>query len=258
MKPKGNKKKNSKGGILNIVPRLAISSKAARMLIVTLILTNIGMAFVISSFAESAYLTRTILFCAQDQCGGSLTDLNNASVSAQVWYGKNTGRTFARLNAEIVRGDQNASYYGAGKLSTNETYWRIHSELSRKGYINSNTKAIVQLGFRSMSNCGVAEGVGGRLALSDPFKGCGNIQESVIAHELGHTMFGTGHTSDGTLMHAPLACSGNVLANCRIQAGQAALVNNSPWMNLNPDKSPINTSPAPVPAPAPANPAPTK
>lgn len=250
MKTTSIKNKKSGSGFLGRVHRLGVSSKTARMIILTLVFMNLGMIFVVASYANSAYTTRTILFCAQDQCGGSLTDLNNASVSAQVWYGKNTGRTFARQTAELIRGDQKASYYGAGSLSTAETYWRIHSELSRKGYINGNTKAIVQLGFRSMSNCGVAEGVGGRMALVDPFKGCSNIQDSVIAHEIGHTLFGTNHVGDGTLMHAPLACNGNALSNCRVQGGVAPMVNNSPWMNLNPDKSPISTQPAPAPAPA--------
>lgn len=244
-----NKKSNSK--LLARVHRLGISSKVARMIILLLVFMNLGMIFVVASHAD-AYTTRTILFCSSDQCSGDLNALNNSAVSAQVWYGKNTGRTFSRLTAEIVRGDQPASYYGAGSYSTSETYWRIHSELSRKGLINGTTKAIVQLGFRSMSNCGVAEGVGGRMALADPFKGCSNIQDSVIAHEIGHTLFGTNHVSDGTLMHAPLACNGNNLSNCRIQSGQAPMVNNSPWMNLNPDKSPINPNPAPAPAPSPA------
>jgi hypothetical protein len=216
-----------------LLPQLPVSSKVARMIILLLIFVNIGAFYLVSAHASTTRNITFILFCARDQCSGDVTRLNNTGFNIYTWYGKQTGKSFTAGKTIRIDGWQNASFYGGPYYSTDRTWENINNELRFRGIIpaDGSKKVIVQLGFRSMSNCGVGESYG-QLAISDPFKGCSNIQNSVLAHELAHTILGRVHTSDGRLMHAPLACNGKDLNNCLLADSHKSVFRASPFFNV--------------------------
>ena len=226
-----SKNRNTKQANLPFLFRLPeVPVALARFLIFILVFANIGMAYLYFSQAAT-YNVRFVLFCATDSCSGSVSTLDGYRGSVRSWYGGKLGRTFTSLSTIKVTGSHNAAYYSGGSRSdTVKTWNNVYADLNAKGYINTYTKTVVQLGFRSMGNCGVGS-YDGTLAISDPFKGCSSIQPSVLAHELGHTfkLAGTSdmHRYDGTLMNAPLACNGATLSNCALNSTDRSwLLNN--------------------------------
>ena len=226
-----SKNRNTKQANLPFLFRLPEMPVAlARFLIFILVFANIGMAYLYFSQAAT-YNVRFILFCATDSCSGSVSTLDGYRSNVRSWYGGKLGRTFTSLSTIKVTGSHNAAYYSGGSRSdTVKTWNNVYADLNAKGYINTYTKTVVQLGFRSMGNCGVGS-YDGTLAISDPFKGCSSIQPSGLAHERGHTfkLAGTSdmHRYDGTLMNAPLACNGNALSSCALNSTDRSwLLNN--------------------------------
>lgn len=204
------------------MPRLKMASKKARMLILLLIFVNYGAYFAIVSYADS-YSVNFILFCGSGpgECNGDVNQLDLDAGRVNVWYGEQTGKTFVRNPTARIYGEQNGQYYrGGSALSTATTHGRIYAELMRRGVINATTRAVVRMGFPSMSNCGVSDaGEAGRLAIADPFAHsglCANQQDAVMAHELGHFVLGgnEAHTAGKNSLMASWACSGAVLNSC--------------------------------------------
>lgn len=245
---KTNNKKSS-----NIIPRLKMASKKARMLILILIFVNYGAYFTILSYAD-AYSVQFILFCGSGpgECVGDVNQLDLDAGTVNVWYGVQTGQTFTRQPTILVNGERSASYYrGGSATNTATTHSRLYEELSRRGILTTTTRIVVRMGFPSMVNCGVADVPDGLLAIADPFaRGglCANIQDSVMAHELGHTILGGSHTSGGNLMAAPLACNGVVLNSCdNLTEAQKNVFRASPWFNV-----PYGANKAPTKSPTPS------
>lgn len=224
----------------------------ARAIIFVLFFANIGVAYLLFSQAGT-YNVRFVYFCASNACSGSYSasTLNTSAGQIQTWYGQKLGKTFTRLTTVKVVGSQPASYYyGGGSYNSVNTYNNVYKDLSAKGYINSNTKVVVQLGFRSMANCGIAS-YDGPLALADPQKGCSSIQASVLAHELGHSFrlatTSSMHRTDGTLMHEPLACNGAVISSCTLNSSDRSwlLGSRAYWFPTSTSTTTTTTSSSP-------------
>lgn len=221
----------------------ALPRGVARAILFVLIFANTAMAYLAVTSAASYYV-RFVYFCASNSCSTARTSstVNTYGSQVQSWYTGKVGKSFPRATTYKIVGQHTASYYythgtngypsGTG-YSTERTYYNVYNELVARGWINSYSKVVVVLGFRSMANCGVG---GGNFALSDPQKGCASIQQSVLAHELGHTFLKSSsadHTtnSDYNFMHAPLACNGKTLSYCTMYSSQRTTISSRPWFN---------------------------
>jgi hypothetical protein len=137
------------------------------------------------------------------------------------------------LTTKKIIGTHSASYYrGGGSVSADRTFnGLLHETSLQEPYV----KVVVILGFKSMDHCGAGADEssyvpGWGLAVIDPFRGCQTFQNSVYAHELGHT-FGLGHTNDGTLMQSGTDCNGRTLSSCVLNSSQRSwlLQNRKSW-----------------------------
>ncbi len=233
-------KKSSNGGARKSRPPIpwlkvpVIPEKLVKKLFFVLLFANIGMYYLFVSNAATSSV-RFVLFCSTDSCNSNTSVLDGLSNEVQSWYTSKVGKSFNKLPTITVTGSQPAGFYSNNTGGdTVTTYNRVRDDLSSKGYIDADTKTVVMLGFKSLSNCGVGSG---SLAITDPTHGCSNIKASVLAHELGHTLLSStnaDHTSDGSLMHAPLACNGAQLSSCALNASHSSSINSSPWFNSSP------------------------
>jgi len=181
---------------------------------------------------------------------------------AQSWYQGQVGKTFQIASVEVVYGSHPSSFYantGSSGASGN-TALNIASEIGQP-----NVKTVVLLGFPSMTNWGIASTHDNDVndtAVADPFRiNNAGLNSAVLAHELGHTLLwntpdpykgSSDHTSDGTLMNAPAACSSRSLSSCVLNRTQAGLIANSPYMTTSANQQ---SNPAPAPPPSPTHPA---
>lgn len=214
-----------------------LPNKIAKPLAFALVFANIGVFLLLKSHAAT-YSVQFVYFCASDACD---TQWNQGTVDLHAneiksWYRQKVGKEFNKLPTLFVRGSGSARYYTSntsfgGDGATARTYYNIANDQAMKNIMSSNIKTVVMLGFKSMSNCGVASG---SLAISDPTYACKEIQPTVLAHELGHTLLSSSnndHTTDRTLMHQPLACSGSPLARCELNSTHKNIMENSAWFN---------------------------
>lgn len=221
--------KKSKNGLLKRqwpfklgLPQLRPSYALA--LIFVLVFANVGTVYMLRSKAAT-YQVRFVLFCAKDKCSGSTTTLDGHANKVRSWYKSSLGRTFNKATTVKITGYKYAADYNNGTRSASEnTIINIKNELvSRKIIVDNYTKYVIQLGFKSMSNCGIGY-QGGVVAMADPLYGCSSRQPTVLAHELGHNLSiartSTYHRSDYTLMHAPYACNGADLTTtyCKVNS----------------------------------------
>ncbi|MDL2363095.1 MAG: hypothetical protein QFB86_01785 [Patescibacteria group bacterium] len=237
-----------------------IRRKTLRLLIFILLFANVGLATALSSHAATPRMVRVVIFCANDKCDNSIytsTVLNRTKVVQSFYKDQlNNGRTF-RLDTTVkkIYGSHPASWYPRGTdtsadAPTINTFNNIYYKEANINLSDPDVKTIVVLGFKSLNHCGV--GAGG-LAIADPSYGCSSYQNSVYAHELGHT-FGLDHLTDGTVMSLN-ACNGNTLGRCKFASSSLSYLRNvtsQTWFPLQSEDPTFRYEPYLDPAPAPA------
>lgn len=193
----------------------------------------VGVAGLYFSQAATQPSVRYVIFCATDSCNYGLTTatVQDRAIGVRNWYKSKLGddRTFRLLQTKRVTGSHTASWYRNG-ASVGDAGSMI-DKLARESVLKEkNVKVVAILGFKGMNRCGVGY-IPGPLAVVDPTNtDCATYQNSVYGHELGH-LFGLNHTTDGTLMNQPAACSAKTLAYCSLNSNQrSSLLNNySSW-----------------------------
>jgi hypothetical protein len=230
---KNIKTKSSKSDFLNRIPQLRISKFVAKLVIVILTFSNLGVYFIASSSALETYRVRYIVFCTVDTYCPGVQSWYNTGLEVKKWYflRSGVGRTYTMAPPVIVVGNLKSTEYSKGSSwsAAQNTYNKVFWELLAKGYIDSATKGVVMFPFKTMEHCGAT---GGQLALVDPNSNswCSPNLYSLTAHELGHSL-GFNHVSDGTLMHSPEACNSKAFWDCVLNSNHRSMLQNSPYLN---------------------------
>jgi hypothetical protein len=219
---------------------LGQSRKFVRTSIFVTIFALIGVYGLVMSHAAATPSVRFVLFCAQDKCSGNVSTVRFRGHQVQNWYKSQlgAGHTFHMMNTIKVTGSHNAAWYSGGNSSvdgsTTNTIARIYKNEASKLH-ETNVKTVVVLGFPSMGHCGVTYS-GEWLSVIDPQSyvlaghDCRTYQNSVYAHELGHTFnlarIGGNERADGTVMDGN-ACSGKTLGHCSMNSTDRSYLLNS-------------------------------
>jgi peptidoglycan hydrolase-like protein with peptidoglycan-binding domain len=214
--------------------------RQVQMMIVVLAVAIAGVWTLLLSSAATPSGVRFVLLCPPSgyTCTGSTSTLSSYATQIKNYYQTRigSGHTFVLKSVTMIRAPYAPSYYWIGNTGSYQTTTnRLAAAVGVSPNDGTNgVKTVVMTGFHVFDHCGVSV-ENGAMAVGDPVQGCSSYEGQVLAHELGHS-FGLAHSgnypgdalhrTDGSLMHAPMACNYTSLASCPLNSTDRAFLIN--------------------------------